>query len=417
MFDLNDVERISEDQLYLQISQIERKTAWEETQNHSNAVARFDAYLNHLCLYTFYKWLSKWLEEEESVPQPVISPSENSLSSIWEVVNGSAIALGTRRIILIPHDINDLEELRVPQEWVDIPSWAGDYYLATQVDLDADVDDCSMLVLGFTTHRQLKSFGHYDQRDRTYILPVKKLTTDLTVMMVTLGLKMRAEIPELPILSDKDAEKLLQLLSDKSVYAPRLLVDKVSFEQWAGLLLNNKWRENLYDRRMGKIDSQAVAVSENKITNSLRQWRDNKFCDSIQFGWKNLEEVFQELFQTETLTPSQVYSFSISRQFNITRKAKILSFKDNLGKKQIALIITQTQKQNQQIDLLIQIYPTQGKKFRLAVFSESGDQYKEVSSANGDDSIEQRLLNGKVGEKFGVKVTLGERCLTENFII
>ena len=35
--------------------------------------------------------------------------------------------------MLIPSEAIDDSELEVPQEWVDIPSWAADYYLAVQI--------------------------------------------------------------------------------------------------------------------------------------------------------------------------------------------------------------------------------------------------------------------------------------------
>ncbi|PSO81051.1 MAG: hypothetical protein BRC41_15925 [Cyanobacteria bacterium QH_9_48_43] len=65
--------------------------------------------------------------KKNKTPEQGLAPSP-ALPSFWEVVNGTAIALSGVRLVLIPSEAADLSELRVPQEWVDIPSWGGDYY-------------------------------------------------------------------------------------------------------------------------------------------------------------------------------------------------------------------------------------------------------------------------------------------------
>jgi hypothetical protein len=80
--------------------------------------------------------------------------------ALWEMVNGSIVTVGKMRIALIPTEAVDRSELAVPQEWVDIPSWAADYYLGVQID-----PDCRELTIyGFTTHQQLKNQATYDAK-------------------------------------------------------------------------------------------------------------------------------------------------------------------------------------------------------------------------------------------------------------
>ncbi|MBD2002739.1 MULTISPECIES: DUF1822 family protein [Cyanophyceae] len=312
MYELQELATAFSNQFGLKISAAEQRKAWEQAQNHSNAIARYNAYLNRICLHTFLNWLSDWLAEE-SAPKPSIWPSEDTLPSIWEVVNGTAIQLGESRIVLIPSETTDLEELCVPQEWVDIPSFAADYYLAVLINLEGDEDDCWMGVCGFATHRQLKYKGRYNSSDRTYVLSAENLTENLTVMQVTLGLRMQEEIPELPTLSEAEAKKLLQLLSDSSIYSPRLRVD-VPFEQWAALLVDDKWRQQLYNRRMVNPDSTVTAVaaatsSRSQVTAvaaatssrfvvDLRQWLENLVEERrnlVEEVWQTFETFFAPL--------------------------------------------------------------------------------------------------------------------------
>jgi hypothetical protein len=56
-------------------------------------------------------WLLELLAGE-AFPQPSVWHSQD-ISSIWEVVNGTAIEIGETRLVLIPSDEGDLEVLCV----------------------------------------------------------------------------------------------------------------------------------------------------------------------------------------------------------------------------------------------------------------------------------------------------------------
>lgn len=262
--------------LRLTINETDREIAWQQAQHHSNPISRYNAYLNGACLNAILNWLSEWLAGE-AFPQPSVWHSQD-ISSIWEVVNGTAIQIGDRRLVLIPSDEGDLEELCVPQEWVDIPNWSADYYLPVQVNLDGDEDECWAEVCGFATHRQLKNEGIYSAGDRTYALPTKELTESLVVMQITLGLNLQAEVSPLPSLSELKAAELLQNLGNSSVYSPRLIVP---FEQWASFLANDECRQQLYNQRLGMIQSQANLLQRAK--------------NYLQAGWQMTDEIIEKL--------------------------------------------------------------------------------------------------------------------------
>jgi Protein of unknown function (DUF1822) len=152
---------------------------------------------------------------------------------LWDVLNGCAIEVGKTRLILIPTDTLDRDEIRVPQEWVDLPNLQGDYYLAVQIDLDSKL----MNIWGFTSHRTLKQQGEYTARDRTYSLPSERLVANLDRLWMAQELNLNEVFatPELPDLSLDRALELIQQLSMPSPYSPRT---KVEFPQW-GSILNN----------------------------------------------------------------------------------------------------------------------------------------------------------------------------------
>ena len=119
-------------QLYLELSAATQTHAWQQSQPYALPASRWNAYLNQVRFASlrFYPGCKK-----NKTPEQGLAPSP-ALPSFWEVVNGTAIALSGVRLVLIPSEAADLSELRVPQEWVDIPSWGGDYYQAVQVNPD-----------------------------------------------------------------------------------------------------------------------------------------------------------------------------------------------------------------------------------------------------------------------------------------
>lgn len=403
---LNELEKASDNQLWLNISSTEKQLAYAKAQNHSHTLARYNAYLNHLSLHTFFNWLTEWLADE-SVPLPKILPSEDSLPSIWEVVNGAAIGVGEKRIVLIPTVTMDLEELCVPQEWVDIPSFAGDYYLAVQLNLEADEDDYFLRVCGFTTHRQLKN-GSYNSTERTYVLAAENLTANLTVMLVTLGLKVKEEIPQLPILAEAEAQKLLQLLGDASIYSPRLQVD-VSFEKWAALLDNDEWRMQLYHRRIGIVVAKSTAS-----VNNLSNWFQNIF----DAGWQSLDRV---------LNPESLNLTFAFRQRDAIKEVsvggiKVIDLGMQLGNQSVALLVGLTQEDEQKVSIRIQLHPATGGDYlppniKLALVSQSGATLQEFKSRTQDNFIQLKRFTCPIGKSFKIEVAVNNFSITEDFAI
>ena len=88
--------------LWLPISLADQDKAWKKARKQSNAIARYNAYVNRVCLSAFLNWLTEWLEET-SVEQPLIWRGYD-IHTFWEFINGTAILLGETRLVLIPSD-------------------------------------------------------------------------------------------------------------------------------------------------------------------------------------------------------------------------------------------------------------------------------------------------------------------------
>ncbi|MEL7243436.1 MAG: DUF1822 family protein [Cyanobacteria bacterium J06573_2] len=206
-------------------------------------------------------------------------------------------------MVIIPSEAIHDSELRVPQEWVDIPSWSADYYLAVQVN----IDDKLIRVWGYATHQQLKKKGNYEAGDRTYCLAGEDLIEDINILWLAQQLcpeePTRSEVEPLPVLPLQRAENLLQRLSNSAIRTPRL---EVPFSSWGALVEHGGWRKILYQRRQG-IQEQW----------SIMQWLSEKVPElARQVGWQRNE------FQASTIgsrskTDQLIKRIELSRQMEI----------------------------------------------------------------------------------------------------
>jgi hypothetical protein len=237
----------------------------------STSAARRRAYLNQICLDTFLPWM----REEQGINVKVW-PNRNALPSIWELVNGSAIVANQTRIVLIPTESIDLDQITVSQEWIDIPSWAADYYVLIQVDSDDDY----IRIAGYATHQQLKTDGQYNADDRTYNLNAEALISDINLLWVSqefcVPMELRSAVTPLAPIGQTQADNLLNRLGSSDVIWPRL---EVPFVLWAGLVEHGGWRQRLYDRRQGQAAQTTVT-----------QWLQTGLSQlAAQIGWQQGE--------------------------------------------------------------------------------------------------------------------------------
>ncbi|MUL38406.1 DUF1822 family protein [Gloeocapsopsis dulcis] len=302
-------------QLWLEISPDDQSQAWQ--RQDFTPSSRWNAYLNHITLNTFISWL-----QIEYAPPAKVFPNRAALASIWEFVNGVAIVWGTTKIVLIPSETIDTDELRVPQEWIDIPEWTADYYLGVQVNSD----DGWIRVWGYTTHLQLKTRGYYDASDRTYSLDEDELITDINVLWVAQQLGVREEtrsaISPLAI-PQPQAENLIQRLGNPEIITPRL---EIPFTLWGAILAHGGWRQRLYERRQGLPDQW-----------SILQWLRSGISDvAQQIGWQQVE-----------LQPS----FARSRSLELTPSSAVLSRQLVIAGQQYELRIIQHPEQQWRFEL------------------------------------------------------------------
>ncbi len=451
------------DQAWFEISFPEQEAAWPKPGEYSSDSSQWRAYLNRLCLKTLLPWL-----QEEFSTEPRIWPSQKTASQLWEWVNGTAIVLDEMRIVLIPSSAVDTEELSIPQEWVDIPSWVANYYLAVQVN----PDQRWLRIWGYTTHQQVKNNGIYDQSDRTYSLERSDVIDNLYILQVAQELcpDEIAEVDPLPPLTATVAETRLKQLAQKSSYSPRL---KIPFQEWGALLENEQWRRELYERRLQESSTPLINLSNwiEKIETgwlTFEQFIQQQPSTSVAFAFrspnkessddipvssliKQLQQsqdekqrrfIARRLGEVQGKNPEIVAAFIhlLSQTENEETRwtvaeslwtidphhptgaiRKFRNLTTELQDWPIALMLAVLQKPNQELAVLLRVYPMDGlvtvpNQLQLMLLDEANQPILS-STARSDDNYIQLKFSGLQGEEFTTQVILGEAVFVERFMI
>jgi hypothetical protein len=404
MATIDDLAFIYPEQLLIEFKSEDRDKAWQQTQNqrYSNASARWNAYLNRLCLNLFLSYLETELDRQE---RPAILPSLETLPSIWESVNGGAIQLGQTRLILIPSEQSYSSEFRVPREWLEIPHWAGNYYLAVEVNLE----ESYLQIWGYTTYEQLRG-GTCDRADETYSIDTEDLIEDLNVMWVARELypSQQPQVNPLPSLIAIEATRLIEQLQQSSPYSPRL---EISFLQWAALLANDLFRQQLYQKRL-----QTSEIPRQTAINPV-QWLQSSF----EAGWQSIETFLNNNSDNLAYGFRQGHKLKEVRQVAV-EGVKLIDLGVQLGNRAVALLVGLTQETDEKIGIRVQLYPAGGQtylphKIQLTLLSTSGDMLQESEARIQDNMIQLKRFTCPIGTNFKIQVTLDEFSITEDFQI
>ncbi len=401
---------------------------WQQSQRYGTPSSRWRAYINQIALHAFLSWV-----KAEYTIQASSWYSSPHVPAFWEFVNGTAVQLNHRRVILIPSEAIDDRELEVPQEWVDIPSWAGDFYVAVQVKPDSNW----VRFWGYTTHKDLKTLAQYDPMDRTYCIDEINLTKDLNAFWMAYQFcrseDIKTVLSPLPELSISQAENILQQLGSSSIIFPRL---ELPFTIWGGLLDKEQWRQTLYQQRQ---KDQEIQLSRGKQPQEVNQKIDlSAWLQGIhEASWQAIETFFS------SNTSSLAFNFRNSTSLNPTsiKRAKIIDLgpqpksqtidsqtidsqtidSQTTNSQKVILLVALIPGADRQIGIRIQLHPQDNEylpnNIKLVLLSELGEIIQEVRSRVEDNYVQLKLFEGEVGECFNIQVILNGYQVTEKFAI
>ncbi|MEA5485930.1 MULTISPECIES: DUF1822 family protein [Pseudanabaena] len=303
-----ELESILEDQICLVIPQETQTEIWELLQGYSYPAARWMAYLNRLSLEYIIPYFKQTYGCDIELADNPIRPD-----SVWEYVNGFALTIDGKRVIVIPSE-TDSDEFSIPFEWIDIDAWAGEYYLAVQIRPDSGW----LRVFGFTTHQQIKQKAEYDKVMRTYTLSQEQIIDDMDVLLTSLAIasNQKAAIPALTAIGQPQKNKYLEALKRPKLYSPRLDLDA---DHWATFVSDDKLREKLWEMRMRSPLQEMIETGIISISNMLEKMRIHgaNFTDSILRESETLlsQPITQPQFVTGFRSPAVLESPKTNTKF------------------------------------------------------------------------------------------------------
>jgi Protein of unknown function (DUF1822) len=398
-YNLSELQAIYPNQLWLELSPQAKHDAWEQTslQLYSTPAARWRAFINFLCLNTF----ANWLKDDSELSRILKIPSLENLTTVWEVVNGCIIDTGNTKLVLIPTDKSNPLELEVPAEWVNIPGWAGQYYLAVHLNLEQSW----LRVWGYATH-QMFDQATFNQFTRAYCLDREFLVEDLNIMWVTREYSQpQLNIKPLLTTSQARSKELLHTLSHSNIHSPRL---HGNFDEWSAYVASDIWRNELYQQRTNRL---GTVEAKPHFTN-LSLWLD----DIFETAWQQVDTLLNSQqralaaqFRNDTaLTPYR------------TCGAKLIDLGMQLGNKAVVLLVGLSPEIDDKVNIRVQLYPTSSESYlpasvKLSLMLPSGAVVQEVMSRSHDNYIQLKRFKFPLGKSFSIQLMLNDIVVKESF--
>ena len=134
---------------------------------------------------------------------------------------------------------------------------------------------------------------------------------------------------------------------------------------------------------------------------NLRQWLENIF----EVGWQTVESIWG----------------GEQNNFAGVKRGKYIDLGIRLDGRDVALIVTIKPEEYETIGILLQVHSTTDNTYlpdnlQLRLLDNDGNILDEVTARSADNLI-QINLERELGEEFSVQVTLGDICVTEDFVI
>jgi Protein of unknown function (DUF1822) len=377
----------------LPVSSQQQAASWERSRVLQTAWGQWNGYLNQLCLDTVLTWL-----RSEYLPTAKVGMTPG----LWGFVNGSIVTVDHVRIALIPTEAIDRSELTVPQEWVDIPGLAADYYVGVQVAPNCDSAACSLTIYGYTTHQQLKNRGSYDAQERTYSLDVDDLIPDLNALWLSAARytssQTRSALAAIPTLAVDRVSQLITRLANPALIMPRL---EVPFQTWAAILENPQSQQRLCQQRQnGNVTP--------KLT-QLNRWLQGQ----IEDAWQSLDRVLLPQ-QLATAVRSNASQATVEIAPDEVYQAQVFDVDGG----QIALVMGIAPMVDTQSRISLQVHPAGGAAYlpditQLRLLAADGSEIGKVNAAVTETI--QLQFRVSEGEQFAIEIACGGSVLMERF--
>jgi hypothetical protein len=423
-----------------------------------------------------------WIEETQGFSCEYIFPYIGSRGrAIGQLLNGFCLKVNGNKIIFIPTENIDLESWEIPQEWIDLSNWLGNYYVPIQVDIEAQY----LHLWGVITHAELKKISQPKNQFCYYSIPCGAMNSNLDFLWAACELQIAPKSDNIPALTPVNAiwaQKLInRAISTPTPNLPRLILP---FSEWGAILnhpeyldryLNNAiqptnltdwfnkqaqnispyWQEikhffNLLQRPiafMGFRTSLDPVVSEKsyrdipletpeQINQAIAQLylsqTGNKqipIPPSIN-GVEDLITLMEKSTDDNIRWKATEYLYIIDPDHPKLPIRRVRDLGLQFAKDALALMISQLKIDNQRRAILLRVYPGEREMYlpaelKLSLLQETGTPlllangkpFEAIARSQTPDEYIQLYFIAEPGDRFGVRVSLDTHEFTEHFIV
>ncbi|MBE9029591.1 DUF1822 family protein [filamentous cyanobacterium LEGE 11480] len=385
----------SPNQWLLEIPDGLHQSARQTPQSGNYAAADWNYYLTEVTHQALLTWFQ---DVDAAATIREVDPALFAQLNQW--IPGSVIDWCGKRCVILPNATLDDSELLIPQEWIDIPEWQGDYFLATQVDWD----DRTIKVWGYTTHERIKQQAAYIPSERMYQLDAVHLIQDLNALAIARQLcpdevTQVAVDPIHPLSASATAQWLEQLSNSPN---PRLAVP---FATWAALITQPDCLATLAQPR-----STVVASFDNLITN-LSQWVDGV----VEQSWQTLDSLMGRDF-------APAYAFRDGEADNDAQTIRRVKLVQLNAETVLLLVLELKPLEDGRVYIKVRLYPPNTARplpaqVNLSLQTIDQQTVQTISSRAQDDLIQLKGFRCPSGFQFVIQVAQADTTIDLPFVV
>ncbi len=169
-----------------------------------------------------------------------------------------------------------------------------------------------------------------------------------------------------------------------------------------------EYLEELTQAKQSELGERSLAKNNNLV--KLKQWLDNIF----DAGWQEIETLLG------TQGANAAWSMRSADGAFISR-GKLIDLGKQISDRAVVLVVTLPADNEQEMDIIVEVHPTSGQNYlppnlHLMVLDFEGASVMEAQTRNSNKNI-QLQFSCEVGERFSVKVALGDVSVIEDFVI
>ncbi|WNC31380.1 MULTISPECIES: DUF1822 family protein [unclassified Thermosynechococcus] len=403
-----------------------------------------------------YVAVRNWFAAMGISADPFLSTVE--LPIFWEFVNGTLLTTAIGQVLIVPDTSIELDECRIPQEWLHIAAWKPDYILGVQVF----AEEAQVRLWGYAPSSSVNRSA-IDALSRTYTLDREDMIEDVPLLA---ALPACHHIPVPSPAATAIPTATLQQIASGEMLLPRLVLP---LEEWLHIIGQPRHRLDLFLACHPQRLSLWLYAKTKGVSNLLGQvWQDvqelleegamlNPYL-SWKLGWTSPEWALRSNDTLEAMQAQaqlrQALETEDCRQAVALLKDLIATTADEglrwmaaeylhaqdatapeagvwktrtvdlglaLGGQSFGLVMAVLPRDTMSANILVRVTAlkvgeTLPPDLVLMITEANGNTFAQVTSRQQDQAVQYKFW-GQIGETFGITLAYGDAKITETFVV